>query len=92
MNKLPSHNLPINKFQMIKDISKLRISNPQSRADMLKAKQDEDIHSIILALINANPTWSIDSFVKYAMNQYKDIGCTPKIISDCINDYIMDNH
>ena len=84
----PAHH----KYHMIKSISRLRISNPTDKQSALSAQMEDVCYTLVANLIRSNPTWAIDSLIKYAMAQYKDQGVTYKIISECIYDYVMDKN
>ena len=77
---------------MIKNITRLRTSNPHSRQSLLDDVSNRDAYTLTSALLRANPTWAIDSLVKYAMMQYKDYGISYKIISECMYDYVMERN
>lgn len=87
-NNIAVHSIGREKYAILRDITKLRAS-PQIRSEALASKMQENCHTLVYNLICSNPTWAIDSLVKYAMMQYKDYGVTHQIISDCIHDWIM---
>lgn len=49
-------------------------------------------YTLVKQFLNQNSSWPLDSIVIHLLATYKDFHITPAIVSECINDYIMDRH
>lgn len=57
-----------------------------------KTDKESNCYTLVKHFIRANSNWSIDSMVSYMLKEYAPYHITPKIISECLYDYIHDKY